>query len=90
MSYRVLARKYRPQNLEQLVDERSRELNLINEQLIREIECHKKARIKLKKSEQKYRELVENANSLIIKFDTLGYINFFFYLSTISLFIFPL
>ena len=68
--------RYR-QNLEQLVDERSKELILINEQLIKEIDGHKKARTKLKKSEHKYRELVENANSLIIQFDTLGYLNFF-------------
>jgi len=65
------------QKLEQLVDERSNELKNINEQLINEIENHKKARIKLQKSEQKYRELVESANSLIIRFDTSGNIIFF-------------
>ena len=63
--------RYR-QNLEQLVNERSKELTIINEQLKNEIENHKKSRSKLKKSEQKYRELVENANSLIIRVDRSG------------------
>ncbi|MCK9364779.1 MAG: PAS domain S-box protein [Syntrophales bacterium] len=32
---------------------------------------------KLKKSEENYRELVENSNSVILRFDTLGNINYF-------------
>lgn len=65
------------QNLEQLVEERSKELQTTNEKLKKEVESHKKVRAKLKKSEQKYRELVENANSIIIRVDTSGNITYF-------------
>lgn len=68
--------RYR-QNLEQMVEDRSKKLNQTNEKLKREIENHKKARARLKKSEQKYRELVENAHSLIIQTDKSGAITFF-------------
>ena len=64
-------------NLEQLVEDRSKELSQTNEKLKKEIENHKKVREKLKKSEQKYRELIENANSLIIQMDKSGNILFF-------------
>ena len=64
-------------HLEQLVDERAKELQKTNEQLITEIKHHKKARIALKNSEIKYRELVENANSIILRTDLEGIIEFF-------------
>lgn len=63
-------------HLEQLVDERSSELTTINDQLRKEIENHKKARKAVKTSEIKYRELVQNANSIILKMDTEGTIVF--------------
>jgi len=59
-------------HLERLVEERAKELQITNENLKREINNHKKARSELKISEIKYRELVENANSIIIKTDTEG------------------
>ena len=65
------------QNLERLVEVRSKELSTTNEKLKKEIDNHKKVRAKLKKSEQKYRDLVENANSLIIRVDKSGNITFF-------------
>lgn len=65
------------QHLEQLVDERSRELMNTNARLRRMIENLKMARRDLKSSEKKYRELVENANSIILKTDLSGNIIFF-------------
>jgi PAS domain S-box-containing protein len=65
------------QHLEHLVEERSQELSLANSNLRREIEEHKKARELLTISEAKYRELVENANSIILKLDNKGSIIFF-------------
>jgi PAS domain S-box-containing protein len=65
------------QHLEQLVDERSQELVSANEQLKKEILNYKKARSELKASEIKYRELVENANSIILRMDPRGTIEFF-------------
>ncbi len=44
---------------------------------IRDITTHKEAVESLRKSEEKYRELVENANSIILRLDTLGNITFF-------------
>ncbi|MBT8340605.1 MAG: PAS domain S-box protein [Desulfatitalea sp.] len=43
----------------------------------RDITERKTAEEALRKSESKYRELVQNANSLIIRFDTMGRIKFF-------------
>lgn len=65
------------QHLEQLVDDRSRELMDTNARLCRMIGNLKTARSELKNSEKKYRELVENANSIIMKTDLLGNITFF-------------
>ena len=65
------------QHLEQLVDERSQELISANEQLKKEISNYKKARKELKESETKYRELVQNANSIILRMDNTGNIDFF-------------
>jgi len=64
-------------HLEQLVDERSQELVSTNEQLRKEISNYKKVRNELRASETKYRELVQNANSIILKMDTVGNIDFF-------------
>jgi PAS domain S-box-containing protein len=42
-----------------------------------EIEVRKKAEAAIRKSEAKYRELVQNANSIILRIDTYGKITFF-------------
>ncbi len=42
-----------------------------------EIEVRKKAEAAIRKSEAKYRELVQNANSIILRIDTRGRITFF-------------
>jgi PAS domain S-box-containing protein len=65
------------QHLEELVDERAKELQKTNDRLKKEINSHKKSRIELENSEKKYRELVENANSIILKMDSEGNIIFF-------------
>ncbi len=44
---------------------------------IRDVTTHKEVVDSLRKSEEKYRELVENANSIILRLDTLGNITFF-------------
>ncbi len=44
---------------------------------VRDISARKAAEEALRQSEAKYRELVENANSIIIRFDTAGRITFF-------------
>ena len=52
--------------LEQRVEERSRELSLANQALSKEIEEHKKADEELRKSEEHLRSLMENASSFAI------------------------
>jgi PAS domain S-box-containing protein len=64
-------------HLEQLVYERTKELTLANEQLIREIDERLKYQQALEQSEKKYRELVENANSIILRVNEQGSISFF-------------
>ncbi len=48
-----------------------------SEALKSEIEVRKRAEIAIRKSESKYRELVQNANSIILRADTQGKITFF-------------
>ena len=69
-------KKYQ-QHLEQLVEQRTHELKSTNEQLVKEIDERQKSRIALEKSEKKYRELVENANSIILRINDSGAITFF-------------
>jgi PAS domain S-box-containing protein len=69
-------KKYQ-QHLEQLVEQRTLELILTNEQLVKEIDERQKSRIALERSEKKYRELVENANSIILRINNAGIITFF-------------
>jgi len=69
-------KKYQ-QHLEQLVEQRTLQLIIANEQLVKEIEERQKSRIALEQSEKKYRELVENANSIILRINNLGIITFF-------------
>jgi PAS domain S-box-containing protein len=69
-------KKYQ-QHLEQQVYDRTKELIRANEQLQREIDEHQKSQIALEQSERKYRELVENANSIILRVNDQGIITFF-------------
>jgi PAS domain S-box-containing protein len=64
-------------HLEQLVEQRTLELKITNEQLVNEINERQKSAIALKESEKKYRELVENANSIILRINDSGIITFF-------------
>ncbi|MBP7738492.1 MAG: PAS domain S-box protein [Spirochaetes bacterium] len=54
------------ENLEELVEERTRKLKNANELLLLEISERKKAEEALRSSEEKYRHLVENANEAIL------------------------
>ena len=69
--------KKHQQHLEQLVEQRTLELIITNEKLVKEIEERQKSRIALEKSEKKYRELVEYANSIILRINDSGDITFF-------------
>ena len=69
--------KKHQQHLEQLVEQRTLELIITNEKLVKEIEERQKSRIALEKSEKKYRELVEYANSIILRINDSGGITFF-------------
>jgi PAS domain S-box-containing protein len=65
------------QHLEKLVEEWTLELKITNEKLVKEIKEHRKSRIIIEQNERKYRELVENANSIILRTDNSGNILFF-------------
>lgn len=65
------------QHLEGLVEERTRELRETNDKLIAEMRERQKSGAALEESERKYRELVENANSIILRVDGRGTILFF-------------
>ena len=64
-------------NLQELVNEQTSELLKKNQLLIQEIENRKEYEEALSKNEEKYRELVQNANSIILRWDTRGKITFF-------------
>lgn len=64
-------------NLQELVDSKTKELTEKNFQLTEEIEHRTKYEVALKKNEEKYRELVQNANSIILRWDSDGRITFF-------------
>jgi PAS domain S-box-containing protein len=69
-------KKYQ-QHLEQQVDERTKELIRTNRQLLQESKERQKSQEALEQSERKYRELVENANSIILRVNEKGIITFF-------------
>lgn len=69
-------KKYQ-QHLEQQVYERTKELTHANEQLVQESKERQKSQAALEQSEKKYRELVENANSIILRVNDTGVITFF-------------
>jgi PAS domain S-box-containing protein len=66
-----------PSELEILVCERTAQLQRANEQLLREMATREQVEQALRESEVKYRELVQNANSIILRLDTQGNITFF-------------
>jgi len=63
--------------LELRVAERTADLEAANEQLQREVTERRQTEKLLGESEAKYRELVQHANSIILRFDTQGRITFF-------------
>lgn len=77
---RVLAQqeaREQRQNLERAVAQRTAALSAANDRLRSEIEERARAEEALRTSEEKYRDLVENANSIILRLDTEGRITFF-------------
>jgi PAS domain S-box-containing protein len=64
-------------HLEGLVEDRTRELRETNDKLLDEMKERQKSRAALEESERKYRELVENANSIILRVNDKGTILFF-------------
>jgi PAS domain S-box-containing protein len=71
--------------LEKQVDERTEELKYTNKKLTKEITNRKSIEIKLRSSEQKYRDLFQNANDLIwISDDTGKFISVNNHLKTFS------
>lgn len=64
------------ENLEEIVKERSASLLQANEQLTREIEERARAEKAHRESESKYRDLVESANSVILRWRPDGTITF--------------
>jgi PAS domain S-box-containing protein len=63
--------------LEERITARTAELTCANDQLRLEIEERKQAEQAMRRSEAKYGELIHNANSIIMRFDTRGKITFF-------------
>jgi PAS domain S-box-containing protein len=63
--------------LEDRVEERTRELSVKNAERLEEIERRRRVENTLNESKEKYRELVENANSIILRMDVTGRVTFF-------------
>ncbi len=63
--------------LEDRVAQRTADLREKNRELREEIEQRKRAERNLHESREKYRELVENANSIILRMDPMGRITYF-------------
>jgi PAS domain S-box-containing protein len=63
--------------LEMRVEQRTAELRQANTLLQGEIDQRRRAEEALRESEAKYRDVVENANSIILQMDTQGNITFF-------------
>ena len=64
-------------SLERIVHDRTAALSEANAQLRQEVDERASAEAALRTSEEKYRELVENANSIILRMDTSGRVTFF-------------
>lgn len=65
------------EHLEEIIKERSAELVRANEQLITHIQNQDRVKMALSESEKKYRDLVESANSVILRWKPDGSITFF-------------
>ena len=65
------------EHLEEIVRERSAALTEANERLTRQIEALDRAQTALSESEKKYRDLVESANSVILRWRPDGGVTFF-------------
>ena len=63
--------------LENRVEQRTAELQKANALLLQEIRQREVAEEKRRETETKYRDLVENANSIILELDTKGRVTFF-------------
>jgi PAS domain S-box-containing protein len=63
--------------LENRVEQRTAELQKANDLLLQEMRQREVAEEKRRESETKYRDLVENANSIILELDTKGRVTFF-------------
>ena len=64
-------------HLEGLVEKRTQELRETNDKLLEEMKERQKSLAALENSEKKYRELVENANSIILRVNDKGAVLFF-------------
>ncbi|MHB1134758.1 MAG: GAF domain-containing protein [Chloroflexota bacterium] len=64
-------------NLEEVVGARTAQLVTLNRQLEEALAERQRATAALRASEEKYRELVENANSIILRMDRHGNVTFF-------------
>ena len=69
-------RRYQDQ-LEDLVEERTRDLQKSNEQLRSEIETRKEKEEALRRGEEKYRSIIENTNNGYYEVDLNGHLTFF-------------
>ncbi|HPN12451.1 MAG TPA: MASE1 domain-containing protein [Spirochaetota bacterium] len=65
------------EHLEEIVRERNSELENVNRELLVRIENQDRAEMALAESEKKYRDLVESANSVILRWKPDGSITFF-------------
>jgi PAS domain S-box-containing protein len=68
--------KIRREHLEELIDERTKDLQKANEGLMEEIAERRLVEEALRESERKYRDLVESANSIILRWDVEGNITY--------------
>jgi len=64
------------QELEDRVIKRTQDYQIVNRALKQEITGHKQADKALRESEERYRELVENANDMVLRTDNKGYFTF--------------
>ena len=64
------------EELEVKVKERTKELLTTNEQLKKEIKWRKKAEETLRKSENRFRSIIESVNDVIFRLSPLGFINY--------------
>ena len=64
------------EELEERVRQRTIDYQIVNQALQQEIAGHKRAEKALRMSEERYRDLVENANDMVLRTDEKGYFTF--------------